>query len=64
VLIVDAPDTAPQTDDADPAYDRTLTVLLSELPLAHAVRIAVALTGAPRKRLYARALTLSGRGTR
>lgn len=59
VVIVDAPVAAPRTDEADVANDRTLAVLLSELPLAQAVRIAVALTGAPRKRLYARALVLS-----
>ena len=61
VVIVDAPVAAPRSDEADAAHDRTLAVLLSELPLAQAVRIAVALTGAPRKRLYARALALSAR---
>jgi len=63
VLIVDAPEAVSQAVDADTAHDGILAVLLSELPLAHAVRIAVALTGAPRKRLYVRALALSGRGT-
>ena len=58
VLIVDAPVAARESDDAA-AHDRTLAVLLSELPLAQAVRIAVALTGASRKRLYARALALT-----
>jgi 16S rRNA (cytidine1402-2'-O)-methyltransferase len=61
VVIVEAPVAAPPSEEADAAHDRTLTVLLSELPLAQAVRIAVALTGAPRKRLYARALALSAR---
>jgi 16S rRNA (cytidine1402-2'-O)-methyltransferase len=64
VVIVDAPVAAPRTDQVDAAHDRTLAVLLSELPLAQAVRIAVALTGAPRKRLYARALAHSAGGVR
>jgi 16S rRNA (cytidine1402-2'-O)-methyltransferase len=64
VLIVDAPTTAPQPDNTDAAHDRMLGILLSELPLAQAVRIAGALTGARRKRLYARALALSERATR
>ena len=44
-----------QTD----AHDDTLRALLAELPVAQAVRLAVALTGAPRNRLYERALLLS-----
>ena len=62
VLIVAAPVTADARDEADAAHDHTLTVLLAELPLAQAVRIAAALTGAPRKRLYARALALASSG--
>jgi len=57
VLIVGAPGTGPKPDPA--AQERVLSVLLSELPLAQAVRLAAALTGAPRKALYARALELS-----
>jgi 16S rRNA (cytidine1402-2'-O)-methyltransferase len=59
VLIVDAPVAEPKADEA--AQERALSVLLSELPLAQAVRLAAALTGAPRKALYAKALELSGR---
>jgi 16S rRNA (cytidine1402-2'-O)-methyltransferase len=59
VLIVAAPDAPAKLDVAADAEERTLAALLAELPLAQAVRLAVTLTGAPRKRLYARALALS-----
>jgi 16S rRNA (cytidine1402-2'-O)-methyltransferase len=62
VLIVAAPDRVPAgTGEAasDTEHDAALSALLSELPLAQAVRLAAALTGAPRKRLYARALLLA-----
>jgi 16S rRNA (cytidine1402-2'-O)-methyltransferase len=57
VLIVDAPEERRASATVD-AHDGVLTALLAELPLAQAVRIAVTLTGAPRKRLYERALQL------
>jgi 16S rRNA (cytidine1402-2'-O)-methyltransferase len=59
VLIVDAPAAAVQAGDNADAHDRMLNVLLAELPVAQAVRLAVKLTGAPRNRLYERALRLS-----
>ena len=56
MLIVDAPKPA-GSDDAG-AQDAMLVTLLDELPLAQAVRIAVALTGLPKNRMYERALSL------
>jgi 16S rRNA (cytidine1402-2'-O)-methyltransferase len=57
VLIVAAPDDAAAEDDAG-EHDALLKPLLAELPLAQAVRIAVAQSGAARNRLYQRALAL------
>jgi 16S rRNA (cytidine1402-2'-O)-methyltransferase len=59
VLIVAAADPATQAGDNADAHDRMLSALLAELPVAQAVRLAVKLTGAPRNRLYERALRLS-----
>jgi 16S rRNA (cytidine1402-2'-O)-methyltransferase len=56
VLIVAAPPAA--VAEADDAHDATLALLLAELPLARAVKLAAALTHAPRNRLYERALLL------
>ena len=56
VLIVSAPAAAAEAVDA---HDATLMLLLAELPLARAVKLAVALTRAPKNRLYERALTLT-----
>jgi len=40
-------------------WERVLTTLLAELPLAHSVRLACKLTGAKKKAVYARALELA-----
>ena len=56
MLIVDAPPAAVARDDAE--HDEVLALLLAELPLARAVRLAAALTRAPKNHLYERALTL------
>jgi len=53
---------SPAHDALDAATERTLRVLASELPLKQAVALAAALTGAPRNRLYERALALRGEG--
>jgi len=45
---------------ADDGGERTLRLLLAELPLKTAVRLAAELTGAPRNGLYERALGLQG----
>jgi len=59
VLVVDAP-SAPtaRRDGSVDAHDAALESLLAELPLAQAVRLAAAITGAPRNLLYRRALQL------
>jgi 16S rRNA (cytidine1402-2'-O)-methyltransferase len=41
--------------------ERVLRLLLAELPVRTAARVAAAITGAPRKALYAKALELAGR---
>lgn len=46
----------------DAAAERTLSLLLAELPLKQAVSMASAITGAPRNALYERALTLRAAG--
>ena len=63
VLVLHAervPAAAPDTLDV--ASERTLRVLLAELPLKQAVALAATLTGAPRNRLYERALAWRGQG--
>ena len=59
VLVIDAPAASPRAEGAADAVEQTLATLLAELPLAQAVRLTATLTGAPRKRLYARALALA-----
>jgi 16S rRNA (cytidine1402-2'-O)-methyltransferase len=57
VLVLHAAPAAAAQDDALPAEaERTLRVLLRELPLKQASAIAAELCGLPRKRLYAQAL--------
>jgi 16S rRNA (cytidine1402-2'-O)-methyltransferase len=61
VVIVAPSGEASRPPTSNTEHDRMLSVLLAELPLAQAVRIAASLTGAPRKALYARALELAKR---
>ncbi|MBR8315819.1 16S rRNA (cytidine(1402)-2'-O)-methyltransferase [Burkholderia dolosa] len=57
VLVVEgAPATAGETDDT--AHDALLKLLLDEVPVKSAAKLAAALTGASRNALYARALAL------
>ena len=62
VLVVGAPASGAPAHASEADWDRTLDVLVSELPLAQAVRLAARLSGAPRKALYARALAKRGKG--
>ncbi|HKX42277.1 MAG TPA: SAM-dependent methyltransferase, partial [Burkholderiaceae bacterium] len=57
VLVVHALANEGPTDDVT-AHDTMLRALLDALPLKHAVAIAAQLSGAPRNRLYERALAL------
>jgi len=56
VLVVEG--AAPAAPVAEQEHDRLLSILLTEVPASTAVKLAVALTGASRKHLYARALEL------
>lgn len=56
VLVVEG--AAPPEPDGEHEHDRLLSILLEEVPASTAVKLAVALTGASRKILYARALEL------
>lgn len=60
VLVLEA--APPAADDAADAarLDRTLGVLLAELPVSRAARVAAQLLELPRKRAYERALELAG----
>lgn len=55
VLVVEG---APQEDASEADHDRLLTLLLEEMPVKGAAKVAAALTGASKNALYARALEL------
>ena len=60
IVLVVAGAPSSENDDADAlAASRTLEVLLQELPVSQAARIAAQLTGRSRKELYERALALA-----
>lgn len=54
---------APRADDAGAAGERVLRLLLAELPVKTAVRLAAEISGAPRNALYETALALKREDT-
>jgi 16S rRNA (cytidine1402-2'-O)-methyltransferase len=60
VVLVEA--AAATTGAVDAQAERVLALLLAELPVKSAARLAAAITGAPRNALYARALQLKDAG--
>ena len=56
VLVVQGAAQAATANDVD--ADRVLRVLLAELPVSQAAKLAAQITGRPRKELYERALRL------
>ncbi|MFP4906425.1 rRNA (cytidine-2'-O-)-methyltransferase, partial [Paraburkholderia sp. BR14261] len=59
VLVVEG---ASEQAEGEADHDALLRVLLQEVPVKGAAKIAAALTGASRNALYARALELKGEG--
>lgn len=58
VVLLQAPLARKGEDALDAEAERVLALLLAELPVKSAARLAAEITGAPRKALYARALQL------
>jgi len=50
---------AARSENAKLDWERVLTTLIAELPLAHAVKLTCKLTGAKKNAVYARALQLA-----
>jgi 16S rRNA (cytidine1402-2'-O)-methyltransferase len=59
VLVVGAAEASAPAEDAE--AERVLRLALEDLPVARAVRLACAVTGAKRNRLYPRALEMTGK---
>ena len=58
MLVVEGATQSEHGDDDATAHDALLTLLLEEIPVSGAARVAASITGASRHALYARALEL------